>query len=254
MESICTVTNLSFFYNPSKMILDDISFTIHNNEIVGILGKNGSGKTTLLNLMTGFLKDYSGKININQKNVKDYSINKRAKSISYIQQSKLTIPDYYIVADYILEGRRPFRPFGFYKKEDYLLLDDIIVQCNLENLKFRHLKGLSGGELQRCRFARALMKQCDFFVFDEPTSAMDIKYQKEFFELAKLAKKQLNAGIMLSIHDINLAIKYCDRLIVLSSGKILYNGGAKNVTKEILSKAFDIDVSDTCQDKVHFYY
>ena len=97
METICSIKNLSFSYNSSKKVLDNISFDIHKNEIVGILGKNGSGKTTLLNLITGFLNNYSGEITLYRQNIKDFSLANRAKAIAYIQQSKLTIPDYYNV-------------------------------------------------------------------------------------------------------------------------------------------------------------
>lgn len=254
MNELCNVKNLSFSYSPSKIILDDISFSINKNEIVGILGKNGSGKTTILNLITGFIKKYSGTIAIEEKDIKEYSIKKLACSMSYIQQSKIFIPDYYIVEDFILEGRRPFRNFGLYTKKDYTLLEDVLKQCNLENYRKQSINEISGGEFQRCLFAKALMKQCSLFIFDEPTSAMDIKYQKDFFELLKLAKKNLNAGIIISIHDINLSIKYCDRLIVLNSGKIIYNGDAKKITKEILSEAFDTEFFDKCTEEVYYYY
>jgi len=236
------------------MILDDVSFSVNEGEIVGVLGRNGSGKTTLLNLMTGFLKVNSGEILIKNQNIENLSLGECAKTISYIQQSKQKIPSFYIVEDFVLEGRRPFRKFGFYTKEDYELLDTVLKQCKLEDFRERNVSELSGGELQRCIFAKALMKQCNFFIFDEPTSAMDIKYQKEFFELATIAKKELSAGILLSIHDINLAIRYCDTLIVLDSAKIVYNGKAKKITKDILSKAFDTRISDKCSEELHFYY
>ena len=254
MNDVCIVENLSFSYSPSKRIIDSLSFKISNGEIVGILGKNGSGKTTLINLMTGFLKNYSGSITIKGKNIEDYSLKERARNVSYIQQSHLSIPDYYCVEDFVLEGRRPFTKFGFYTEEDYALLEKVLKQCSLGSYKTQHINEISGGELQRCVFAKALMKQCDFFIFDEPTSAMDIKYQKEFFELISIAKQELNAAIVLSIHDINLSIKYCDRLIVLNSGKILYDGKSKLITKEILSEAFDTLVSEKCTDPLYFYY
>ena len=254
METLCSVKNLSFSYNLSKKVLDNISFDIHGNEIVGILGKNGSGKTTLLNLISGFLNNYSGVITLYRQNIKNFSLASRAKAIAYIQQSKLTIPDYYNVEDFILEGRRPFRKFGFYNKKDYDILDHIINQCNLDSFRKRQVKSLSDGELQRCIFAKALMKQCDLFVFDEPTSAMDIKYQKDFFELASSAKNKLNACVLLSIHDINLAVKYCDRLIVLDSGSIIYDDYSKWITADILKKAFDTDFSETCNEEKYFYY
>ena len=207
MDDVCIVENLSFSYSPSKRIIDNLSFQISNSEIVGILGKNGSGKTTLINLMTGFLKNYSGSITIRGKNIEDYSLKERARNVSYIQQSHLSIPDYYCVEDFVLEGRRPFTKFGFYTDDDYELLETVLKQCSLETYKKQHINEISGGELQRCVFAKALMKQCDLFIFDEPTSAMDIKYQKEFFELISIAKQELNAAIVLSIHDINLSIK-----------------------------------------------
>ena len=204
MNDICKVENLSFSYNFSRKIIDNLTFEIKKGEIVGILGKNGSGKTTILNLMTGFLKDYSGSITINGKDIKNFSLKERARTMSYIQQSRLLIPDYYSVENFILEGRRPFRKFGFYNEEDYALLEKVINQCGLENYRNQSVNEISGGEFQRCIFAKALMKQCDFFLFDEPTSAMDIKYQKDFFSLLTLAKQELEAAVLLSIHDINL--------------------------------------------------
>ena len=86
MNEICKVENLSFSYNPSKKIIDDVSFDIKSGEIVGILGKNGSGKTTILNLITGFLKGYAGSITIKGKNIKDFSLKERARTMSYLQQ------------------------------------------------------------------------------------------------------------------------------------------------------------------------
>ena len=254
MNDICFVENLSFSYNSSRKIIENVSFKISNEEIVGILGKNGSGKTTILNLLTGFLKDYTGSITIKDKDIKNFSLKERAKTISYIQQTRLLIPDYYCVEDFILEGRRPFRNFGFYNEEDYALLEKVIQQCFLEKYRNKYVNEISGGEFQRCVFAKALMKQCDFFLFDEPISAMDIKYQKDFFSLLTFAKQELHAAVVFSIHDINLAVTYCDRLIVMNDGKILYDGDSKKITKEILSKAFEVEISDKCSKGVHFYY
>ena len=254
MDDICKVENLSFSYNPSRKIIDNVSFGIKKGEVVGILGKNGSGKTTILNLITGFLKNYSGSITLRGKNIKDFSLKERSRAMSYIQQSRPVIPDYYTVEDFILEGRRPFRNFGFYNKEDYNLLEKIIKQCRLGNYKNQAVNEISGGEFQRCIFAKALMKQCDFYMFDEPTSAMDIKYQKDFFSLLTLAKQELQAAVLLSIHDINLAVKYCDRIIALKSGTIVYDGEAKRISSEILSEAFETKITDKCTDDVHFYY
>lgn len=254
MSNICEINNLTFAYQTGKEILSNISFSVTQGEIVGILGKNGCGKTTLLNIIAGFLPARSGSLFINGKNIKEYKNIERAQTISYIQQNKISIPNYYCVEDYIIEGCRPFRPFGFYKKDDYNLLDKVMKACNLQTYKSRLIKELSGGEVQRCIFAKAIMKQSNFFLFDEPCSAMDIKYQQEFFKIAHNVKKSLNAGIILTIHDINLAVNNCDRLIVLEAGNIIYDGEARLVTSEIIASAFDIQVSDQCTKGKYFFY
>lgn len=254
MDNICFVKNLSFSYCTSKKILNNITFEVNRNEIVGILGRNGSGKTTLLNLITGFIKNYSGEIYVKGQDIKTYTSKNRARTISYIQQALLQVPNYYYVDDFVLEGRRPFRQFGFYTKDDYTLLENVLTQCKLDNFRNCLVHELSGGELQRCIFAKAIMKQSDFFVFDEPLSAMDIKFQKDFFNLSVIAKEELNAGILLTIHDINLAVKFCDKLLVIDSGNIIYNGNAKLISQEILSQAFDTEISSRRNDSVYFYY
>ena len=154
-----------------------------------------------------------------------------------------------MVEDFIIAGRRPFRPFGFYTKEDYDLIDKVLDECNLQDYRKRFLKELSGGEVQCYIFARAIMKQSDFFLFDEPCSAMDIKYQKEFFSIANDVRQNLNAAILITIHDINLAVNYCDRLIILNHGNIIYDGNALSVTSDVISEAFDTIVSSKCNNK-----
>jgi len=266
MNKLCDVKNISFSYDKSagknKMILDDISFSVSKNEIVGILGKNGCGKSTLLNIISGFIVAQKGEVCIKGKSIcqagkkaKDFSLRERAKSISYIQQKSLNIPSYYQVEDFILEGLRPFRPFGIYKEEDYAYLDNIMKECNLQHFNGRLVNELSGGEQQRCFFAREIMKKADLFLFDEPCSAMDIKYQKEFFKLAEKTKKQNGNSILITIHDINLAVQNCDRIILLYEGRILYDGPSDEISCEVLSKAFDVKVSMEKQySKKYFYY
>ncbi len=254
MENICEVKDLSFGYSSEKKILSDISLELGKGEVVGILGKNGCGKTTLLNLITGFLENFEGSIKIKDKNISSYTNLERAQTMSYIQQNKITIPDYYKVEDFVIEGRRPFRPFGFYTKADYELLDNVLSACNLTSYRNRLLKEMSGGEVQRSIFARAIMKQSDFFLFDEPCSAMDIKYQKEFFKIAHNIKDTSSATVLLTIHDINLAVNNCDRLIVLKSGKKIYDGPSQTVTSQTLTQAFNTPVSQTPNHPTYFYY
>ena len=266
MKKLCDVQKIEFWYNKNisgeRKVLNDISFSIGKNEIVGILGKNGCGKSTLLNIISGFNIPQKGSVFIKEKSIckdgrqtKNFSIKERAKTISYIQQKTLTIPAYYQVEDFILEGRRPFRKFGLYNEGDYIMLGQTMRECNLNHFNNRFVNELSGGEQQRCIFARELMKGADLFLFDEPCSAMDIKYQKDFFNIAKNIKNKNGNSILITIHDINLAVQNCDRIILLDNGHILYDGLSKEIPCEALSQAFGVNVSmQNDNGSMYLYY
>lgn len=254
MSIVCSVKNISFSYTPQRKILKNISFSAEDGEIIGILGKNGSGKSTLLNIVAGLVQQYEGNIFLEGKNIKDVTFQERAQRISYIQQTKFQIPKYYTVEDFVIEGRRPFCRFGFYKFEDYSLLDEILTFCDLNDFRQKLLCEMSGGEMQRAVFARAIIKKAGLYLFDEPCSAMDIKYQKDFFQIAQKVKTLVPCSILVTIHDINLAIKNCDRILLFHDGHILYDGIAKKISAKELSQAFETTVSSECDSKPHFYY
>ncbi len=254
MSIVCSVKNISFSYTPQRKILKNISFSAEDGEIIGILGKNGSGKSTLLNIVAGLVQQYEGNIFLEGKNIKDVTFQERAQRISYIQQTKFQIPKYYTVEDFVIEGRRPFCRFGFYKLEDYSLLDEILTFCDLNDFRQKLLCEMSGGEMQRAVFARAIIKKAGLYLFDEPCSAMDIKYQKDFFQIAQKVKTLVPCSILVTIHDINLAIKNCDRILLFHDGHILYDDIAKKISAKELSQAFETTVSSECDSKPHFYY
>ena len=258
MKKLCDVQNISFLYNKGsckeRQVLSQVSFSVNSNEIVGILGKNGCGKSTLLNIISGFLEPQKGSILINEKSIKNYSLNERARTISYIQQKNITIPFYYKVQDFILEGRRPYRKLGMYDTQDYELLDSTLEQCDLTSFNNRIMTELSGGEQQRCIFAREIMKQAELLLFDEPCSAMDIKYQKEFFNIAKKLKVQNRNSILITIHDINLAVQNCDRIILLDKGRVAYDGSAEEISCQVLSQAFEVEVKDKNENGIRYLF
>ena len=254
MSIVCSVKNISFSYTPQRKILKNISFSAEDGEIIGILGKNGSGKSTLLNIVAGLVQQYEGNIFLEGKNIKDVTFQERAQRISYIQQTKLHIPKYYNVEDFVIEGRRPFSRFGFYGREDYSLLDEVLNLCDLNDFRQKLLCEMSGGEIQRAVFARAIIKKAGLYLFDEPCSAMDIKYQKDFFQIAQKVKTLVPCSILVTIHDINLAIKNCDRILLFHDGHILYDDIAKKISAKELSQAFETTVSSECDSKPHFYY
>lgn len=249
---MCNVKNISFAYG-KKQILNDISFSASKDCIIGVLGKNGSGKSTLLNILAGLLKPQAGDVMINDTSIYSMKERDRAKRISFVEQKSENIPQYYTIEDLILEGRRPYKQFNFScTQEDYELLEQTMQKCDLKRFEGQLVNKLSGGEAQRCMLGRAIIKDAKVFLLDEPCSAMDIKYQKNFFAILQNIKK--GKSIIITIHDINLAIQNCDKLIVLKDGKIEFQGNAKDVSEQVLSSAFETVVKTQCEVDKYFYY
>lgn len=255
---ILEVNNLSFSYNESKKVLEDINFSIKENEIIGILGPNGCGKTTLFNIISGFEKNFEGSFLICEKNIKNLKYKERAKLFSYIQQKdEYQSGNYFSVFDFILQGRRPYNNFGIYGNDDKCLVNDSIQECKLDSLKDREISSLSGGEYQRCLLARALTQDTELLICDEPVSSMDIKYQKEFFELLKkiVKKKGQEKSALVSIHDINLAKKYCDKILIINKSRIIFFNQSKYLNSSLLSNVYDTEIEQiNFKNKIYFDY
>ncbi|MGP1458321.1 MAG: ATP-binding cassette domain-containing protein [Treponema sp.] len=161
MNSVCRVKDLRFAYKKEKAVLSGVSFSASANEIIGIIGKNGSGKSTLLNILAGFIKGYGGSVLINGADDKTLTLKERAKIVSYIPQKEITLPDYYTVEDFVMEGCRPFRNWGLYKPEDYENLDKVLADCKLTAFKTNSTLALSGGENEFDRLS-AVSACCKF--------------------------------------------------------------------------------------------
>lgn len=254
-QNLLEVKGLCFSYGNSPPVLKDISFLLQQGQKTALLGKNGQGKSTLLNIITGFLKCQQGQVKIAGKTIKDYSTKQKAKIIAYISQGSATIPSFYTVKDYVIEGKRAYRKWGHYTKEDYLLLDDILQKCNLTKYKDTLTKDLSGGEKQRLIFAQSLIKDAKIYIFDESASNLDIEYQKQFFSLLDMLLCQKPCCVLFSLHDINLAVQNASNILLLNDGSVLYNGSAKDISQDTLSKAFCIKVTtQKPKDKRVFFY
>ncbi len=240
------IQNINFQYSSKKKILEDISFSVEKGKIVGILGPNGCGKTTLFNIMADFIKPTSGSIYLDGKNINKTKIKEKAKIFSYIQQSKETQNgNFYNVYNYVLQGRRPYSVWGFFTKEDEDICRENIHNCNLDEFLDHDVSTLSGGEFQRCCLARVFTQNTTVIIGDEPVSAMDIKYQKSFFNLLKqlIEKEKSSKCAIISLHDINLARQYCDKIIILGDKHIKFNGAPNELTDNKLTEVFGTTIS-----------
>tara|TARA_B100000575_G_C23120736_1_gene648520 strand:+ start:870 stop:1730 length:861 start_codon:yes stop_codon:yes gene_type:complete len=213
------VTNLSFSYGRNT-VLDDISFSVEPNCLVAVLGINGTGKSTLIKCLNKINKIDSGLVKICGYPIDQLSINELAKFAAYVPQ-KVATSFPIDVYDVILLGRRPYINWNV-SESDRKIVSNVIKQLSLENFAFRKFHTLSGGEQQKAIVAKAIVQQPKVYLFDEPTSNLDLFNQYEILKQIKelVSDKQNSCSAIVAMHDINLASKFADKIMILHESKI----------------------------------
>ncbi|MBR0381441.1 MAG: ABC transporter ATP-binding protein [Eubacterium sp.] len=209
----------------SKLIVNGVSLGIEEGEFVGLVGPNGCGKSTLLKSIYKVYKPDSGAAYIDGKNVAEMSSRETALEMSVMQQENNVEFDM-TVYDMVMLGRFAHQKmFGTDKAAERQIVLDGIREVGLEGYEERSFLSLSGGEKQRTLVARALVQKAELIILDEPTNHLDIGYQYQIMNILKRQK----LTVFSSIHDLNVASCYCDRIILLKKGKIVDIGTPKEV-------------------------
>lgn len=230
------VKNISFSYG-RKPILTDVGFTAQAGECVGILGNNGVGKSTLITCINRIRIPTAGEVFIDGKSVKSMTRNELARSIAYVaQKNEMTQTT---VFDCVLLGRKPYIKWGV-SQEDLDLCTAMIQRVGLEELQLRSLDELSGGELQKVMLARALVQQPKVLLLDEPTSNLDPRNQYEMMALVQEIAREQGITVLIVIHDLNLALRYCDKFYFLKDGKGYRYGGMEIVSDTVIETVYGI--------------
>lgn len=226
-----------------KQILHNINFQIEKGKIYGILGENGSGKSTLLKTLTRINNVKNGKILLNDKDINHYTSKQLAQTIALVPQQTNLMFDFSAL-QIALMGRIPYqKPLYSDSEEDLEIVKQSMQLTSTWHLRDMNAQNLSGGEFQRLIIARALAQQTPILMLDEPISSLDIRHQFEIMNLLKQINKDTNTTILIIIHDLNLALKYCDEIILLNKGELIAFGESKKVlTEETISKNFGINV------------
>lgn len=242
MAILLNVKNLGFKYE-KKDILKDINFKLNEGEFVGILGPNGSGKTTLINNINRWLSPYKGCVLLYDKDITHFTTKKLAKHIATVPQNTFTDTNF-TVLEVVMMGRNPhLKTFEPEKKEDLVIVKEVMQYMNVWHLRDKPINILSGGERQRVMIARALAQQPKLLLLDEPTSHLDINYQHELLYLLKKLCVYKKLTIIAILHDLNLASMFCDKLILLKDHKIFKMGPLSSVlTEKNIKEVFDINV------------
>ena len=239
MKNILELKNISYSVGKNK-ILKDISFKCQSGEIIGIIGPNGSGKTTLLKTINGINPINSGDILLNGKSIKEYDEKELARDISFMNQNTNLGFDFPCI-DIVVLGRYPYlERFQEYGKKDIEIAEKYMKMTNTLKFKDKSILQLSGGERQRVLFAKILTQESQVILLDEPTASLDMRYEEDLLKEVSKEKDKCKI-IILVIHNLRTAIKYCSRLILLSEGNIIKDGAVEEViTEENLNNVFGI--------------
>lgn len=244
------VKNIHFSYE-NKKTLEDISLDVQEGEVVGLLGANGTGKSTLFKNILALVKSQQGVCRIDQVDLHKISGKERAKYISYVPQFMNII--FPITAfDFVMSGIKVGAMQGDAKK----LREEtaqIIELFELEELAFKDMRKMSGGERQRVLIARAFAQKPKIIILDEPTSNLDFKYKNVTLRLLNQIAKTNRIGILIALHDLSAASKYCDSFVVMKEGKVLARGNAQEVfCKELMEETYGapVDILDYNGQKI----
>lgn len=223
--------------------LDDVSFSVSSGELVSIAGPNGSGKTTLLRTLLGLEAPRTGRVTLDDRNLREHSRRALADRIGALpQREEPAFP--LTVREAVLLGRwARLGPIAAVTDEDERAIASALSRCDVAGFESRSVDTLSGGEWQRVRLARALAGTPRLLLLDEPTSALDIAHEMALFELLRMLVAD-GLGVLVITHHLNLAARFADRLVILSGGRAVADGPPVSVLKaELLSKVFDWPVA-----------
>ena len=220
------ISGVSFSYG-SRPALGDVTMSVGEGEVVSIVGPNGSGKTTLIKCINRILKPKGGAVLVEGRDVRKIKLRGLARLLAYLPQSAAHVfPS--TVFDTVLLGRRPYVNWGI-SPGDKAIVSQMLSLMGLEAMAMRHFNELSGGEQQKVLLARALAQEPQVLLLDEPTSNLDLRHQLEVLDIVRSVVKEKKMSAIMAIHDLNLASRYADRVIMLNGGKILDIGDPVSV-------------------------
>ena len=224
------INNLHFKYSKAeRLILDGINLSINDGDIVILLGNNGCGKTTLIKCIVGLLNKYSGDIQVNGTNIKDYSYKERSKEIAYVSQSINSLDDI-IVKDFLTFGF--VNDLKFYERPSNEQIETVKAYAekfNISHLLDKKINEISGGERQIVAICSALIQNSKIIILDEPTSALDLRNQNNVLTILRDIAKTENKTLILSSHNPNHASFLGSKVALMNAGKIVDYGDAREI-------------------------
>lgn len=208
-----TLSHLSVGYKVGHTVVSDINLTLQSGQLACLIGENGVGKSTLLKTLTGFLPKLEGSLLLDGKDISEFSQRALARQISIVLTQKPDVQNL-TVEEIVGLGRSPYTGFfGKLHANDQQIVDESITTVGIEKLKNRMIQTLSDGERQKVMIAKALAQQTPVIFLDEPTAFLDFSSKVETFQLLQCMAHEMGKLVLLSTHDLELAVRFSDTLL-----------------------------------------
>ena len=232
------VENLSFHYRNGPEILRQVSFSLEDGQFLAILGNNGAGKSTMLKCFNQILRVEGGHVWMDGEDLLTMTHREVAQRVAFVSQN---IPSTQMtVHDVVMLGRRPYMRWGF-TEEDHRIVHEAMDRLHLSDMRGRFLNELSGGERQKVMLARALAQQPKVLLLDEPTSSLDIQNQYQVLDIVRDICRTSTITAVMVIHDLNLALRFCDQFLLLKDGQVYRSGDSSILDRQALREVYGVN-------------
>ena len=239
------IKNLTVEYGNFRAI-DNVSFTVKDGEFVAVIGSSGGGKSSLMKAINLLVKPKSGSIKIDGEEMTELSSRKlrmKRRKIGFVFQDYNLI-DRLSVIENVLTGRLGYKSslkslLGIFSKEEYENAEKALEKVGLSEKLFVRGDELSGGQKQRVAIAKALVQEPKIILADEPVASLDVNSSKIIMEYFKEINRVQGITVIINIHDVNIALKYADRVIALKKGKIVFDGKGSEIIDDVLKRVYE---------------